>query len=92
MAMVCGICNKNFKTKDTDIPICGKCRKKRYTEKILKRLERDNNDHWEMLILLLKESPKSKENTFLEKINCINKIKSFIYTKRDKHALCKKRS
>ena len=92
MGMICGICNKNFKNKDTDIPICNKCKKKRYTEKNLKKLECINNDHWEMLILLLKESPKSKENTFLEKITCINKIKSFICTKRDKHALCKKRS
>ena len=91
--MLCEICFKNIKTKDNEvIPICSKCQKKKHKSVVLNKLERSNNDQWEMLMLLLKESPKSKENTFLTKIAGINKVKDFIRTKRDKHAICKKRS
>jgi hypothetical protein len=80
------ICNKNFRTKD-NFPICNKCKKKKHNSNNLKKLERINNDQWEMLMLMLKESPKSKENMFLEKIGNINKIKEFISTRRHKNAL-----
>jgi len=89
--MVCQICFKIFKTKNkTILPICTKCQKKKLKEIDLNKLERINNDQWELSMLLLKESPKSKENIILERITSINKVKDFIRIRREKYALHKK--